>query len=86
MAAYPSRAHKSRRCYVLDDDFAGMVRDRILAEAKRRDMPDAAAVLLTEDTIGLSHRRLTSAQAKGLAVQLIHENKTNAGASQDSPA
>lgn len=71
---------------MLDNDFAEKAGERIIAEAKRHGIPDVAAALLTAETIGLSLKRLTSAQAKTLAVQLIHENRTDAAPAQDSPA
>ena len=71
---------------MLDDDFATTVRERVIAEAKCHGVPDLATALLTSETMGLTHKRLTSAQAKILAVQLIHENKTDAAAAQDPTA
>jgi hypothetical protein len=68
------------------NDFAGKVEERIIAEAQCRGIPNVAAILLTADTTGLSDKRLTSAQAKGLAVQLIHENKIDVVAPQNAPA
>lgn len=71
---------------MLDNDLARKATERIIAEAKVYGIADVVAAVLTAETVGLSHKRLTSAQAKGLAAQLIYENRTDVAATQDSPA